>query len=92
MGELDKKRIGLEIKIRRLQNNMTQIDLSEFLGVSQTHLSNVESGRVMFSLKLLMKIKRRFGCTLDELVDPGEYPEFLKKHSHPKKYKLIRCN
>lgn len=91
MEELDYKKIGYEIKIRRMQNQMTQTDFADFLGVSQTHLSNVENGRVMLSLKLLMKIKHRFDCTLDELVDPDGYAEFLQKHSRYKKYKLIRC-
>lgn len=92
MERLDLKRMGLEIKIRRMQNRLTQREFAAFLGVSQTHLSNVEGGRVALGLTLLIKIKNRFGCTLDEIVDPDGYKKMMKKQNGFQKYKLVRCD
>lgn len=92
MEDLDYKKVGCEIKVRRIRNGITQTEFAEFLGVSQTHLSNVESGRVMLSLKLLLKIKRRFVCTLDEIVDPEGYKELLNNKNKLRRFKLVRCD
>lgn len=92
MERLDIKRMGMEIKLRRIQKGLTQTEVAAFLGVSQTHLSNAESGRVALSLKLLIKIKNRFGCTLDEIVDPEVYKKLMDKKNGFKKYKLVRCD
>lgn len=90
MEGLDKKKIGVEIKIRRMRNNMMQTELAAFLGISQTHLSNVESGRVMLGIKLLLKLKDCFGCTLDEMVDPEGYKKMLEQKRQIRKYKMVR--
>ncbi|CAK7045609.1 helix-turn-helix transcriptional regulator [Phascolarctobacterium sp.] len=92
MEDLDYKKVGCEIKVRRIRNGITQTEFAKFLGISQTHLSNVESGRVMLSLKRLLKIKRRFDCTLDELLDPEGYKEFLDKKSKRRRFRLVRCD
>ena len=41
--ELDYKAIGKRIKIARINADMTQEQLSEAVGLSPTHLSNIES-------------------------------------------------
>lgn len=80
------------IKIRRIKRRIHQTKLAEQMGISQTHLSNAENGRVMLSLKALLKLKRIFNCTLDELVDPENYDELGKKKEKVKRYKLVRCS
>lgn len=92
MTELDYKKIGMEIKMKRMQSKLSQIELAEYLGISQTHLSNAETGRTILSLKLLLKIKKRFGCTLDELVEPDGYQKQQEKKTHFKRFKLVRCD
>ena len=42
--------------------------------------------------KALLKLKRIFDCTLDELVDPENYDELGKKKEKVKRYKLVRCS
>ena len=44
------------------------------------------------SLKALLKLKRIFDCTLDELVDPENHDELGKKKEKVKRYKLVRCS
>lgn len=46
---IDAKSTGTEIKIRRIRSRIAQKELAEVLGVSQTHLSNVENGRSMLA-------------------------------------------
>lgn len=51
----DVKRIGKEIKIRRIRNRITQKELAGLLGISQTHLSNAENGRTMLGISNLWR-------------------------------------
>lgn len=92
MDGIDPKRIGLEIKLRRTKRRISQTEFAEFLGVSQTHLSNAENGRTIFSLKILIKIKNCFGCTLDEIVDPDGYQKMCGQQTRLKKFRLVRCD
>lgn len=52
METLDRKKIGMNIKVRRMQKLISQTAMAEKLGISQTHMSNVEVGRAMLSLEL----------------------------------------
>jgi len=90
--EKELQKIGHRIKLLRIENKISQKVLAKKLCISQTHLSNAENGRVMLSLKALLKLKRIFDCTLDELVDPENYDELGKKKEKVKRYKLVRCS
>ena len=63
-------KIGANIKFLRTLRKLRQQDVAEKLGISQTHLSNIENGRVPGSLKLLLKLRSIFGCRLEDLVEP----------------------
>lgn len=89
MGIIDAKKVGKEIKIRRIRKNITQSELAKMLDISQTHLSNVENGRVMLSLEGLCRIKRYLNCTLDELIDPEEKTVNMIKTRPVKRYRLV---
>ena len=58
----------MEIKIRRLRADISQSDLAKQIGVSQSHLCNVENGRLSPSLRLLLSLRKLLGCTIDELL------------------------
>lgn len=92
MEGLNLLEIGEAIKIRRIKQRIHQTKLAEQLGISQTHLSNAENGRVMLSLKALLKLKRIFGCTLDELVEPENNENTGGKDRKEERYKLVRCD
>lgn len=68
MEILDRKKIGINIKVRRMQKMISQTAMAKKLGISQTHMSNVEVGRAMLSLELLLQLKSLLGCTIDELL------------------------
>lgn len=57
MEGMDPLRIGETIKIKRIQKRITQTNFAKKLKISQTHLSNAENGRVMLSLKALLKLR-----------------------------------
>ena len=51
--ELDYKAIGKRIKIARIKVDLTQEKLSEMVGISPTHLSNIETGTTRVSLNTI---------------------------------------
>jgi len=62
--------IGNRIRALRLGNGMKQSELAKKIGMSQTNLSNVESGRTAVTVQVLLKIHDVLGCKLaDFFVD-----------------------
>lgn len=80
--EKELQKIGYRIKLLRIENKISQKVLAKKLCISQTHLSNIENGRVGVTLLHLIKIKELFEC-------PIEY--FLKK-KHSLKTKQKKTN
>lgn len=66
--ELDYKAIGKRIKIARIKADLTQEKLSEMVGVSPTHMSNVETGTTRVSLTTIVGIANALGITSDDLL------------------------
>lgn len=59
--------IGARLRMIRVEKEMNQCDVAKMMGVSQTHLSNIESGKNNLSLPNLLKMKKIYGCTIDEI-------------------------
>lgn len=66
--ELDYREIGLRIKTMRMKANIYQTSMAKTIGVSQTHMSNIESGRAGLTLENLVKMSHIFNCDIDEIV------------------------
>ena len=66
--ELDYKAIGKRIKIARIKADLTQEKLSEAVGVSPTHLSNIETGTTRVSLTTIVSIANALKVTADDLL------------------------
>lgn len=60
--------IGTKIKLLRTLRRVSQQQLAKQLGISQTHMSNIEGGRVSVNLRLLMRIANLFACRLDDII------------------------
>ncbi len=56
---------GSNIRLLRTACQISQLAMAERIGVSQTHMSNLEHNNVQVSLKLLLRIANVFDCTLD---------------------------
>lgn len=66
--ELDYRAIGKRIKIARIKADLTQERLSEMVGVSPTHMSNIETGTTRVSLTAIVRIANALGVTSDDLL------------------------
>lgn len=66
--QVDYKAVGLRIKTLRLKNNIYQTELAKSISVSQTHMSNIESGRAGLTLENLVKMTNIFNCGIDDIV------------------------
>ena len=73
-------RIGSNIKLLRSVRQLNQHQLAERLGISQTHLSNIEHNNVLVSLKLLVRSANVLGCSLEELLDRKAAAEWAQAH------------
>ena len=71
MQNLDLKKIGNEIKVRRVKQGIQQTALAEMLDITQTHLSNIENGRVTVNLRFLVRAANVFDCTLEVFFQLG---------------------
>lgn len=72
-------RIGSNIKLLRSVRQLNQHQLAERLGISQTHLSNIEHNNVLVSLKLLVRSANVLGCSLEALLDRAAAVEWLER-------------
>lgn len=53
----------------RLANNMSQIELSKKVGVTDSAICQYESGKRTPNIKMLKKIATVFNCSVDELLE-----------------------
>lgn len=73
-------RIGSNIKLLRSVRQLNQHQLAERLGISQTHLSNIEHNNVLVSLMLLVRSANVLGCSLEALLDRAAAVEWAGAH------------
>lgn len=66
--EINYKALGKRIKIARIERDLTQERLSEMVGLSPTHMSNIESGTAKVSLPSLVNIANSLSVGLDDLL------------------------
>mgnify|MGYP004548316243 FL=1 len=62
------KELGKKIRELRSENNMTQQQLGEKIGVGTTHISHMETGNTLPSMKTFLRIVDTFDCSADELL------------------------
>ena len=60
--------LGKRIKELRTERKLTQEKLSEMVGVSPTHLSNIETGTTRVSLNAIISIANALHITSDDLL------------------------
>mgnify|MGYP002580212523 CR=1 FL=1 len=62
----------MNLKKRRCIHNLTMKQVADAAGISESMYCLVENGRRTPSLKVLKKLARALGCTVDELIDASE--------------------
>jgi transcriptional regulator with XRE-family HTH domain len=60
--------IAIGARIKRLRADVRQDELSDYLGVSQGHLSKIERGKIAPSLDMLLMMSVKFHKTLDWII------------------------
>lgn len=61
------KSLGKKVQKLRREQNLTQEDLAHELGISRVYMGYIEQGRESPSLKLLMKMSRKFNVRVEDL-------------------------
>lgn len=65
---LNKYAIGERIYSARRRNRLTQSDLAEMAGISNTYLSHIENGSKCMSMETFVEIVNALGVSADELL------------------------
>ena len=76
------KRLGGRVAELRRSRDITQVQLAEYLGISQQTINAYETGYRRFPVSVLPPLARYLGLTLDELV--GESVQARKRGPTPK--------
>ena len=66
--DINFKLIGKRIKDVRKQRSLTQADLAELTGMSNSYISYIETAKKQASLESLVQISNALGVTVDELL------------------------
>ena len=61
------KSLGKKVQKLRQEQSLTQEELAHELGISRVYMGYIEQGRESPSLKLLMKISRKFKVKVEDL-------------------------
>jgi DNA-binding XRE family transcriptional regulator len=67
-GEVKMYNIGNKLKKFRKRKSMSQKEFSEFLGISQNYLSEIETGRHVPSLKQISNMAIKMNTTIAKLL------------------------
>jgi transcriptional regulator with XRE-family HTH domain len=59
---------GKKVRILREQRAMTQHELGKQLGLSQSYIAQLESGRTFPNVRQILKIAKVFSVTTDVLI------------------------
>ena len=82
------KEIGYMLKQRRINNNLTQQELADAVGISVNHLSRIErTGKT--ALVTLTAISRKFGL-LQQLLDVYKLPELTPIQKYEIEHKIAK--
>lgn len=64
------KTLGRRVKYMRMDKGISQTNMAEMLGLSQTNLSNMESGRTTITTQNLFKMRDILECNMaDFFID-----------------------
>jgi len=64
---MDDERIRNTIKVQRAMRDLTQADLAEMAGVTRRSINAIETGRMVPSALLALKIARALGVSVETI-------------------------
>lgn len=63
------------LKVQRAIRDLTQADLAALAGVTRKSVNAIETGRMVPSILLALKLARALGVSVDTIFTLGERPE-----------------
>jgi transcriptional regulator with XRE-family HTH domain len=66
--QIDYLDIGSRIRAERTKQNISQEELAEMVGVGTTHISHIETGNTVPSIKVLVAVINALNVSADELL------------------------
>ena len=75
--------IGGNIRFVRMACQIGQQEMAKRIGISQTHMSNLECGRVKISLRLLLRVADVLECKIEQLLDSRAALEWVNVKRAP---------
>lgn len=77
MAENYNKLIGVRVKMLRIAKGISQTELAKLIGVTQTHLSNIENGRAGLTIPNLIKLHEVLEAPISKFFEEieGKQPE-----------------
>lgn len=96
---LEYKKLGANVRKYRKVAGLTQEELAEIIGCSNSHIGQIENGRGIPSLDTMVKISNALGLMVDQFViADSEHPELIYLHeigvklkSYPLKKRILAC-
>lgn len=64
--------LGQNVKNRRLQKQLTQLELCYAAGVDLSYISRIERGQVNFSIEALLKVSNALECNARDLLPDND--------------------
>ena len=75
------KILGRRVKFLRMNKNISQTNMAEMIGLSQTNLSNMEAGRTAITLQNIFKMREVLGCKMADFFVDFDGDENVERHS-----------
>ncbi len=75
------RRICFKIKVLRQERRIQQTELAQAVGISQTHLSNIETGKSAVTLENLLKIRSALDCKMKDFFNESDEINDKKAYS-----------
>ena len=75
------RRICFRIKVLRQERRIQQTELAQAVGISQTHLSNIENGKSAVTLENLLKIRYALECKMKDFFSETDEVNEKKAYS-----------
>ncbi len=72
--DLDRASLGARLKEARVYRGFSQEEVADFVGVSRSSISQIESGQRGIDTLELQKIAELYECSMDELLNETPSP------------------
>ena len=79
------KILGKRVKFLRMERGVSQTNMAEMIGLSQTNLSNMESGRTAITTQNLFKMREVLKCKMSDFFIDFDNEEPMCKGSNGEK-------